>query len=137
MPVLALEPDRARIVLSARERVAALHAPFDIPFACIRSVAVVRDLDAVKRGVRAPGLQWPRGARIGTWRSRGLRDFWAVASVRRPALVLELRGHEFDRVVLGVEDGDADGEALERAVEDWHRYGARTPPGPGVEAQWS
>ena len=54
------------------------------------------------QGVRAPGLGLPGIRLIGTWRGKGR----TLVSVRRgeAAVVVELTGQRYDRLVIGVAD---------------------------------
>jgi hypothetical protein len=55
------------------------------------------------RGIRAPGTGIPGVIALGTRRGGGGRDFTAVYR-NRSAVVLELEGAVFDRLVISVDD---------------------------------
>jgi hypothetical protein len=64
---------------------------------------VAPDALAATRGMRAPGLAWPRSRKIGTWRRHGERMY---VSVRRdqPAVLIRLTGHHYASLLIGVDD---------------------------------
>jgi hypothetical protein len=55
------------------------------------------------RGVRAPGTGIPGVISLGTRRATGVRDFAAVYR-NRPALVIDLDGAGFNRLIVSVDD---------------------------------
>jgi hypothetical protein len=79
---------------------------------------LIGDLDGTHalEGVRAPGLAWPGGPSIGTWRGQGATR-WVAVRPGHPALRLRLRGERYDEVLVATPDG----EALAAAIS------ARTP----------
>lgn len=106
MPRLEISRDSVSVTLSPLERIAALSRGVRVPRANVRSVTAVADAAAAVRGFRAPGLDVPRGVKIGTWRRPGGKEFVAVRR-GRPGLVLTLEGGPYARVVVSVDDPDA------------------------------
>jgi hypothetical protein len=75
------------------------------PISSIASSDVEADGLAAARGLRAPGLAVPARRKVGTWRGRGR----SLVSVRRgqAAVVVDLTGQRFARLVIGVDDAAA------------------------------
>ena len=103
MAELVIDNESLTVVLSAAERVEALHRNVTVPRAAITGVrAVVDGMDEV-RGLRAPGTGLPGVVMVGTWRSGDSTTF-AVCHGRRPAVVVDLTGQAFDRLVVTVDN---------------------------------
>lgn len=100
MTTITVSPERLHIRLSRFEKFAGLLRDLDVPLSAVRSAAAAPDGLAAARGVRAPGLGLPGYRKVGTWRGR---DGKTLVAVRRgqPALVLELSGARYARVVVG------------------------------------
>ncbi len=97
---------RVEVVLSQKERLAALRGDVSAALDEIAAVRVSPHPFGELRGIRAPGTGVPGVIAIGTWRHRGGKDFVAIYR-RRPAVVVELAaGSEFERFIVGVEDPD-------------------------------
>ena len=94
---------RLRVRLRPWERVAGLLGDLDLPVAAVTAAEAVPDGARAVRGVRAPGLAWPGGPRIGTWRGRGVTR-WVAVRPGRPALRLRLHGQRYDEVVVTTAD---------------------------------
>ena len=87
--------------LNSHER--APNLPFYVVFAV--SARIVPDgMDEV-HGLRLPGTGFPGVIMVGTWRDEE-RVTFAVCHGRRPAVVLELTGQRYDRIVVTVENPD-------------------------------
>jgi hypothetical protein len=102
MTTITVLPDHLSIRFSRIEKVLGLVRDQSFPLASLTSARVEAvGLDAV-RGIRAPGLGLPGRWLVGTWRGRGR----TLVSVRRgePAVVVELTGQRFDRLVLGTHE---------------------------------
>ena len=65
-----------------------------------------KETDGGSLGWRAPGTHWPGVITAGTYHSKGKRSFYAVHDFSR-ALVIELTGEKYARVVIEVEDLEA------------------------------
>jgi hypothetical protein len=98
------------VSLSAVEKAEALHGDVSVPRAAVVSARIAPDgMDEV-RGLRLPGTGFPGVIMVGTWRDNE-RVTFAVCHGRRPAVVLELTGQRYDRIVATVENPD---EVVER-----------------------
>ena len=106
MPSVTVLADVVAIRFTAAERVAGLLHDLDVPLRNVDSVTVVPDGLAAVDGLRAPGLGIPGRRKLGVWRSRGRRSVVAVRA-GDPALVLELAGHYFQKIVVCPGDADA------------------------------
>ena len=70
-----------------------------IPLTAVRRARAVADPWAELRGIRSPGTGWPKRIALGTWRFSGGKDFVAVYR-RRPAVVVDLVGVDFARLIV-------------------------------------
>jgi hypothetical protein len=111
MARIAVEGDRVVVRLSGLERLGALvGGDISVPLSSVRAVSVASDPWKALRGMRAPGTGWPGVIALGHRRGGGIHDFAAVYR-HTPAVVLDLVGERFDRLV--VSSGDAEGLAAE------------------------
>jgi hypothetical protein len=110
---------RLTVRLDRWEKVAGLLGDLDVPVTAVAAADAVPDGAAALAGVRAPGLAWPGGPRIGTWRGRGATR-WVSLRPKAPALRLRLRGERYDEVLVSTADAErlaADLSAQLRAEE--------------------
>ncbi len=111
MARLLVSNDVVAVSLSAIEKAEALHGDVSVPRAAVVSARIVPDgLDEV-HGLRMPGTGLPGVIMVGSWRDKG-RVTFAVCHGRRPAVVLELAGQHYDRLVVTVENPDEVAAAL-------------------------
>jgi hypothetical protein len=106
---LLIDEGSVTVTLTTAEKFEALHGDVIIPRASVRDVRVVEDGMEEIHGVKMPGTGFPGVVMVGTWRDTSGVTF-AVCHGRRPAVVLELNGHPFDRVVVTVDNPE---EALD------------------------
>lgn len=103
MATLRREGDEVVLKLNDLEKAGALHGDVRVPAAAVRDVRVstrpFRDL----RGIRAPGTGLPGAVALGTWRYRDGKDFAALYR-GGPAVVVELDGAEFRRLLVSAHD---------------------------------
>jgi hypothetical protein len=111
MAKLLVTDDAVTVSLSVIEKAEALHGDVSVPRTAVVSARVVPDgLDEV-HGLRMPGTGLPGVIMVGTWRDKQGVTF-AVCHGRRPAVVLELTGQHYDRLVVTVENPDDVAAAL-------------------------
>lgn len=103
------------VALTRREKIAGLLGDVDVPVAAIRHVEVVENAFDAVRGLRAPGLAIPGVTRVGTWRGRGRRSY-VVARAGQQAVVVDLEGQRYDRLVLSTGDAASLRDRLRSAV---------------------
>jgi hypothetical protein len=100
--------------LTGLERLEAFRGDIRVPRSTVKVVRWVADPWRELRGIRAPGTGIPGIVAVGTRRGSAIRDFAAVHG-KRPALVVELEGAEYNRFV--VTDDAAKARAAELAKE--------------------
>jgi hypothetical protein len=101
MAELVVDPHSVTVVLSAAEKLESIHGDLTVPRSAVRAARAVEDGMAEIHGLRAPGTGVPGVIMAGTFHDKGVRTF-AVCHHHRPAVVLELDGEPFDRVVVTV-----------------------------------
>ena len=100
MASLRVHPDRLEIHLTPAEKTLAFRREnLVISRDTIRSVTITDDPWIWVRGIRAPGALVPLVLAIGVWKFHGGKDFLAIKR-RRQAVVIDLIGDEFARVIL-------------------------------------
>jgi hypothetical protein len=112
MANLIIEDDAVVVSLSAMEKVEALHGDVTVPRSAVTRTRVVPDGMAEVHGLRTPGTGLPGVIMVGVWRSGTVVTF-AACHGRTPAIVIDLDGAQFDRLVVTV----ADPEHVQRSLE--------------------
>ena len=93
--------DRLEINLTPAEKVLALRRDnLVVPRDSIRSVAITEDPWIWIRGIRSPGATVPLTLATGTWKFHGGKDFLLIKGKQRAAVVLDLEGEEFSRIIV-------------------------------------
>jgi hypothetical protein len=82
-----------------------VHGDARIPLANVRGARAVDNPWQELRGIRSPGTGIPRVIALGTRRFSGGKDFAAVYG-KGPAVVVDLVGVEFSRLVVSTADPD-------------------------------
>lgn len=101
MADLHVHPDRLEIRLTPAEKVLALKRDdLIVPRNSIRSVAITEDPWIWIRGIRAPGTGVPLTLAVGTWKFHGGKDFLLIKGKQRAAVVIDLEGEDFSRVIV-------------------------------------
>ena len=111
MAQIRVSDGRLTIRLRPWEKVAGLLGDLDVPLTAVSTAEAVPDGTQALEGVRAPGLAWPGGPRIGTWRGRGATR-WVAVRPGQPALRLRLRGERYDEVLVTTPDAESLGAAI-------------------------
>jgi hypothetical protein len=103
--VAALEIVEGDLVvrMSWLERVEAVHGEVRVPRTAIREVRAVETAWPELRGIRAPGTGIPGVVAVGTRRGGFGKDF-VVVHGKGPAVVVDLEGEQYARLVVTVED---------------------------------
>lgn len=110
-----VEDDRVVVLFSGRQAVMALARQVSVPLSAVREVRVEPDGWDVELGWRVGGTAVPRRLAFGRFRRHGVRTFAAVYA-GEPALVLELEGDHWDRLVVAVEDAEGAARRVRDAV---------------------
>ena len=108
---MLLAADTLTVSMTDVEKFEALHGDVTVPRSSVTKARIASDGMAELQGIRAPGTGLPGVIAVGTWRDRGTATF-AVCHGRRPAVVIELRGEAFDRLVVTVDDNQQIVDAL-------------------------
>jgi hypothetical protein len=106
--VAELEIDGADLVLRLRamEKAEGAHGDIRVPLSSVTSVRAVSDPWPELRGIRAPGTGLPNVIAVGTRRGNFGKDFAAVHG-KGPAVVVELEGADYERLVVTMDDAAA------------------------------
>ncbi len=112
-----LRTDGEELVLHmhALEKAEGFHGDIRIPLSAVTAVRVVDDAWPELRGIRAPGTGLPDVIAVGTRRGGFGKDFAAVHG-KGPAVVVELNGAEFGRLIVTSDDADAVASAIRVAT---------------------
>lgn len=104
MATLTIAGEVLQVRFSTFEKVLGAVRDHTYPLSSISSAHVEADGLAAARGLRAPGLGVPGRRKVGTWRGRRR----SLVSVRRgqPAVVVDLTGQRFARLVIGADDAE-------------------------------
>ena len=103
MATLRLDGDQLVMAMSTLEHAEGFHGDIKVPRSAVTAIRAVDDPWAELRGIRAPGTGIPGTIAVGTRRGNWGKDFAAVHG-KGPAVVVELDGAEFSRLVLTVDD---------------------------------
>ena len=106
MAELVIDDESVTVVMSAVERLESLHGDLTVPRSAVAAARAVGDGLAEVHGLRAPGTGVPGTLLVGTFRDAQTTTF-AVCHHRRPAVVVELSGQAYDRLVVTVQDPQA------------------------------
>jgi hypothetical protein len=104
MANLLIDDHAVTVSLSAIEKAEALHGDVVVPRAAIVGVRMVQDGMEEIHGLKTSGTGLSGVIKAGTW--RGGSSIFAVCHGRRPAVVLDLTGQPYDRIVVTVEHPD-------------------------------
>ncbi|MFF2494143.1 hypothetical protein [Agromyces sp. NPDC058064] len=100
MAKLRVHSDRVEVHLTAAEKSLALRgADLVVQRDDIRSATITDDPWIWIRGIRRRGTEVPLVVAVGVWKYHGGSDF-VIVKGKRQAVVLELAGGEFARIIL-------------------------------------
>ncbi len=111
MATLRREGAEVVVRLNDLEKAGALHGDVRVPAAAVREVRVTSTPFRELRGIRAPGTGLPGVIALGTWRGAGGKDFAALYR-GGPAVVVDLDGAEYRRLLVSAHDAQAVAESL-------------------------
>jgi hypothetical protein len=102
MARLVISDDAVTLKLSGAEKIEALHGDVTVPRSAIVAVRAVPDGMAELHGMRV-GTGIPGVLVVGKLLDQGFRAF-AVCRAGRPAVVIDLAGQDYDRLVVTLDD---------------------------------
>jgi hypothetical protein len=103
------------IKMSELEKFEAVHPDVHVLLSTVRAVRVVEDAWPELRGIRAPGTGIPGVIAVGTRRGSFGKDF-AVVHGRERAIVVELDGAAYSRIILTAQDADSIAAEIQRRL---------------------
>ena len=107
MAVLTVDSDHVTVGLEGIERLGTLHDSVTVLRADVTHARVVDEPFAEIRGIRAPGVAWPRRIAIGRWRRGRGKDLVVVRRGERAVLIELGGGARYRRLLVGAPDPDA------------------------------
>ncbi|GAA2243465.1 hypothetical protein GCM10010232_33090 [Streptomyces amakusaensis] len=114
MAQINVDGGRLIVEITGMNRVWALKKRLDIPLAHVRGATADPGIAMEPKGIRAPGTHFPRFITSGTFYKDGERVFWDVRDSSK-AVVVELAGERYTRLVVQVDDPRATVALIERA----------------------
>ncbi len=114
MANVAIEGNELVVQLSKLEKVGALQGGVRVNLGSVKEARVTQDPFAELRGIRAPGTGFPKVIMLGTTRGGFGKDFCAVYR-GKPAVLVELAGAEWSRLLVCVEQPEALVERIKAA----------------------
>ena len=115
MADLDVEGNELVLRLRALEKAESVHGDIRVPLSAVRAVRSVDDPWPELRGIRAPGTGIPNVIAVGTRRGSFGKDFAAVHG-EGPAVVVELDGTDFARLVVTSDDAVARAQRITQAL---------------------
>jgi hypothetical protein len=115
MALLRIDGGELTVQLSKVEKVEAFHGDITLPLGAVTDVQAVDDPWPHLRGIRAPGTGIPAVIAVGTRRGGFGKDFVAVHG-KGPAVVVELSGADYARVVVTDDDAVAVAATIRSAL---------------------
>jgi hypothetical protein len=115
--VAELQIEGADLVLHLRgiEKAEGAHGNIRLPLSAVTAVRSVDDPWTELRGIRAPGTGLPNVIAVGTRRGKFGKDFAAVHG-KGPAVVVELEGVDYERLIVTLDDAAAQARSIAEAV---------------------
>lgn len=114
MAEIFLDGDVVDVVFGPLERAAALMGDVRFSLDQVASTSVAVDPFSAVRGIRAPGFAVPGIVALGTWRSRRHGRSIVAAYRHRPAVVVEVDGQGWQRIVVSADEAVALAHLLRR-----------------------
>jgi hypothetical protein len=103
---LVVEGSDLVVKMSEIEKFEAVHPDVHVLLSTVRVVRVAEDAWPELRGIRAPGTGIPGVIAVGTRRGSFGKDF-AVVHGKERAIVVELDGADYSRIILTTPDADS------------------------------
>jgi hypothetical protein len=115
MTAVDVTGDQLVVTMHGLDRLWALRRRIVVPLVHVRGATADPGVTRESAGLRAPGTHLPRVITAGTYYKDGHRTFWNLRSSQE-AVVIELTGERFRRLVLGVDDARSTAERVERSL---------------------
>ena len=115
MADLRIEGDELVLHMGPLEKTEGFHGDIRVPLSAVTAVRPVDDAWPELRGIRAPGTGIPNVIAVGTRRGGFGKDFAAVHGTG-PAVVVELEGATFGRLVVTSDDAATCADTIGRRV---------------------
>jgi hypothetical protein len=112
---LVVDGDALVLRLRPLEKAEGAHGDIRLPLAAVTAVRSVDDPWPELRGIRAPGTGLPNVIAVGTRRGSFGKDFAAVHG-KGAAIVVELEGADYGRLVVTCHDAAARAAAIRAAL---------------------
>ncbi len=132
MARLRITDHTVTVVLSVVEKLEALHRNVTVPRWAILGVRAVADGMEEARGVPGLGTEVPGVVMAGMFSRHGTRTF-VMCHGHRPAVVIELSGQPFDRLLVTVDAPEAVAARLALVIRNVLRHGVLGIGGRGTE----
>jgi hypothetical protein len=115
--VAEVQIDGTELVLHLRalEKAEGAHGDIRVPLSAVTAVRAVDDPWPELRGIRAPGTGLPNVIAVGTRRGKFGKDFAAVHG-KGPAVVVELEGVDYERLIVTLDDAPARARTIAQAL---------------------
>jgi hypothetical protein len=113
--VIDLAGDQLVVTMQGLDRLWSLRSRIAVPLAHVRGATADPGITRESAGFRVPGTHLPGVITAGTYVKDGRRTFWNLRNSQQ-AVVIELTGERFSRLVLGVDDARAIAERIERVL---------------------
>ena len=104
MANLVIDADTVTVQLSLAEKAEALHRDLTVPRSAITGVRVVSSGLSEVHGFKLVGSGIPGVMMVGTFKGGGDGSTLALCHGNGPAIVIDLTGEHFDRIVLTVDN---------------------------------
>ena len=115
MAELQIDGNELILHLRALEKAEGAHGDIRIPLTAVTAVRFADDPWPELRGIRAPGTGVPNVIAVGTRRGKFGKDFAAVHG-KGPAVVVELEGADYERLIVTMDDAAERAQAIAEAV---------------------
>lgn len=130
MAKVAVTDDTLRVEIAGLDKLLSLKSRLEIPLLHVRGATSDPDIKNYRNGWRGPGTYVPGVITAGTFHQAGDRVFWDVHNPAK-AVVIELDGEPYQRLVIEVDEPRAVVNAVNRAVA---AHSARTGQGRSKDA---
>jgi hypothetical protein len=115
MARISITDGHLTVQLRGINRIWALRKGLTVPLSQVRGATVDPGARREAKGRRSPGLHIPGIAAVGTFHREGERILWEVYRGDR-AVVIQLSGEPYDRLIVEVKDPRGVVETINRAI---------------------